>query len=522
MASIPAERVDERIMQFTIEEKIQEGVFTSVYRAFDPVLQRRVLLKVLHKHHAADPDLRQRFLREAQACAALRSEYIVQVYALSEYENCPAIVMEFVEGVSLKHCIANESTRTLTYVNKVALHALRGLVAAHERGIIHRDIKPGNILVANDGTFKISDFGLASLAFVPSITAQGMVLGTPAYMSPEQIRHEEIDQRTDLFSLGVTLIEVLTGERIFEGSSYADCVKKILSFHVEMVDRFTEQSSAEFIVFLKLLMAPQQQDRFASSKSALDAFEKRDPTISYHDSRRKPLPKKLLFSVFVGSVLVIVVLGIVLTNRISDSVHVPSTIAQSTRDSNAVSIASDSTVKPQRDTSLRRIEAPIQKVQPSSLKALVVNSVNPSVKDSGTVLFASTPWAKVYVDNVLIGETPFSKPLTIAAGTHSILFVHPSFDAIMQTITVFPMRESTVAGNFFDHVGYINCLATPWAEVYINDQYKDTTPIEKPIMLTPGKYQVRFKNPSFQDIVREVTVLSKDTLSIVISFKDQR
>jgi hypothetical protein len=87
---------------------------------------------------------------------------------------------------------------------------------------------------------------------------------------------------------------------------------------------------------------------------------------------------------------------------------------------------------------------------------------------------------------------------------------------------VFPFRESTVTENFFDHVGYLNCLATPWAEVYINDQYKDTTPLEKPIMLPPGKYQVRFKNASFQDIVREVTVHSKDTTSIVISFKGQR
>ena len=147
-------------MQYTIEEKIQESTFTTVYRAFDPVLQRRILLKVLHKHHAADPDLRQRFLREAQACAALRSEYIVQVYTLTEYENCPAIVMEFVEGTSLKQFIADGSTHTLAYAQKVALHALRGLVAAHEREIIHRDIKPGNILVTINGTFKIINFGI--------------------------------------------------------------------------------------------------------------------------------------------------------------------------------------------------------------------------------------------------------------------------------------------------------------------------------------------------------------------------
>ena len=218
-------------------------------------------------------------MREAQACAALRSEYIVQVYTLAEHENCPAIVMEFVEGTSLKQLIADGSTRTLKYAQKVALHTLRGLVAAHERGIIHRDIKPGNILVTTSGSFKISDFGLASLAFIPSVTVQGMVLGTPAYMAPEQIRHEEVDQRTDLFALGVTLIEVLSGERIFEGNSYAECAKKILAFHVELLDRFTEQSSIEFVQFLKLLMAPKKLNRFASSKDALSAFDKKDSNI---------------------------------------------------------------------------------------------------------------------------------------------------------------------------------------------------------------------------------------------------
>ena len=261
-------------MQFTIEEKIQEGVFTSVYRAFDPVLQRRVLLKVLHKHHAADPDLRQRFLREAQACAALRSEYIVQVYALSEYENCPAIVMEFVEGVSLKHCIANESTRTLTYVNKVALHALRGLVAAHERGIIHRDIKPGNILVANDGTFKISDFGLASLAFVPSITAQGMVLGTPAYMSPEHISGApDIDGRADVYGFGVLFFEALTGQLPYLGDPGPSLLVRILNEPAPKITLFRPDLPTRMVEIIERAMAKDASDRFPTLDDFVRAVE---------------------------------------------------------------------------------------------------------------------------------------------------------------------------------------------------------------------------------------------------------
>jgi len=509
-------------MQFTIEEKIQEGAFTSVYRAYDPVLQRRILLKVLHKHHAADSDLHQRFIREAQACAALRSEYVVQVYSLTEYENCPAIVMEFVEGTSLKQLIADGSTRTLAYTQKVALQTLRGLVAAHERGIIHRDIKPGNILVTTKGTCKISDFGLAALASVPSVTMQGMVLGTPAYMSPEQIRQEEVDQRTDLFALGVTLIEVLTGERIFEGTSYAECAKKILTFQVAQLDRFTAQSSTEFIQFLKLLMAPQKQDRLASSREALAVLDKQDSSLVINVSRRFTSPKKHSFAL-IGSIIVLFIAVILLLpSRISDFNYPQPLNAPAFPDSSRTAGAHAGKEGIHHDSLVHGMNNRSQQLPILNPRTLAAGGTPPATADSGTVRLTSNPWAKVYVDNRLVGETPLSRPVVLAAGKHEILFVHPSFDPIMQTITVLPFRESTVTGNFFDHVGYLICLASPWAEVYINDQYKDTTPFEKPILLSPGKYKVRFKNTSFQDIIREVNVRSKDTTTLVVTFKGQR
>jgi serine/threonine protein kinase len=519
MASVPLERVGERIMQFTIEEKIQEGAFTIVYRAYDPELQRRILLKVLHKHHTADPDLRQRFLREAQACAALRSEYIVQVYALTEYDGCPAIVMEFVEGTSLKQYIADGSRHNLTTAQKVALHALRGLVAAHEHGIIHRDIKPGNILVTANGTFKISDFGLASVASVPSVTAQGVVLGTPAYMSPEQIRHEEIDQRTDLFSLGATLIEVLTGERLFDGNSYGECAKKILSFGTDDLDRFTEQSSPEFVGFLKLLMAPKKQNRFANSKEALRAFDKKESNIFIHGLPRNSSSRYRLVYIIGSTVVLLVAIIIFLPSRISDSGHLDLPRASVTNDSISALIATDSSVRTGKEPPVRKKNDPAQSHLVSPPTVILSDTLRRARTDSGSVILTSTPWAKVYVDNRYIGETPLSKPLTLAAGKHAILFVHPSFDPIMQTVNVLPFREKTVTGNFLETVGYLICLATPWAEVYINDQYRDTTPLDKPFMLSPGKYQVRFKNSSFQDIVRDVTVRAKDTTSLVVTFK---
>ena len=225
-------------MPFTIEATISESSTTRVYRAFDETLHRRVLLKVLHKHLAHDEQLRERFVREARACAALRSEYIVQVYDLTEVEGAPAIVMEYVEGKSLKELIAADAQRTFALASKVALHVLRGLKVAHDQQIIHRDIKPGNIMIAVNGTVKVSDFGLARIAVSSTMTTEGILVGTPAYIAPEQIRGEQPDARADLFSLGATVIETLSGERLFEGATYAECLNKVSSFRADMLDRF--------------------------------------------------------------------------------------------------------------------------------------------------------------------------------------------------------------------------------------------------------------------------------------------
>jgi serine/threonine-protein kinase len=264
-------------MPFTIEATISESSTTRVFRAFDETLHRRVLLKVLHRHLAHDEQLRQRFVREARACAALRSEYIVQVYDLTEVEGAPAIVMEYVEGTSLKELIADESQRTFALASKVALHVLRGLSVAHGQQIIHRDIKPGNIMVDVNGMIKVSDFGLARISVPSTMTTEGMLVGTPAYIAPEQILGEQPDARADLFSLGTTLVETLSGERLFEGVTYTECLNKVSSFKTDMIDRFIPASSTEFIEFIKRLMHPDKRQRFASADEALAAIPGEHP-----------------------------------------------------------------------------------------------------------------------------------------------------------------------------------------------------------------------------------------------------
>ena len=507
-------------MPFTIEATINESSTTRVVRAFDETLHRRVLLKVLHRHLAHDEQLRQRFVREARACAALRSEFIVQVYDLTEIEGAPAIVMEYVDGTSLKDLIADESQRSFVLASKVALHVLRGLSVAHVQQIIHRDIKPGNIMVAVDGTIKLSDFGLARIAVPSTMTTEGMLVGTPAYIAPEQILGEQPDARADLFSLGATVIETLSGERLFEGATYGECLNKVSSFRADMLDRFIPASSAEFVDFVKRLMHPDKRQRFASADEALAALHSERPASSIA-SPNSFRAKWIRPSSIAGAVAII---AAVIYGVNSFGHRMPQQqISPSAKDSAALSSVDTTTrsavtAQPiatlSEGSTLGRKEAASKTTQ----AAQPVSDERKSSADSGLVTITSTPWAKVYLDNALIGETPLAAPIVLSSGSHTIVFTHPSFEPVVKTVTISAGVQLHVDCNFLASAGFLNCTASPWAEIYVDDVYRDTTPLDKAVVLSAGRHDVRFHNPAFKDIRQEITIAAHDTLHLSISF----
>ena len=498
--------------QFTIEEKISESGSTTVYRAFDLVLHRTVLLKVLHKHLAGDPELRERFTREARACAALRSEHIVQIYDMTDIDGAPAIVMEFVEGKSLKDIISDGTHRSQDFARRVAVHVLRALSLAHARGIIHRDIKPGNILVDDSGTIKVTDFGLAYVAQSPSVTREGTVLGTPAYMSPEQVRGDDLDARTDFFALGATVIEVLTGERVFEGTTYSECLKKVLSFNESDLSRYAPLCSAEFLVFVGTLMKPKKEDRFSSAREALRSIDEKSSSVFIAPISSPESKKKLLFGVAAALILILVfsIVSLMTRNRPDAIPRDSSKVFDSSEPLHEIGRGDDSAIQ-QRTTDPPVQVLPQKKITDARDQA----SLN---TDSSEVYFTSSPWAKVYLNSTYLGETPMAQPLRLAAGKYTVTFTNPLFDPLIQTVTVDSDRDLKITGNFYDHAGYLKCVVTPWAEIYIDEQYKNTTPLDKPLLISEGPRTIRFKNTGHPDIVKKVTIVAKDTLTLNISF----
>ncbi len=222
---------------YEILAPIGAGGMGEVYRATDTKLGRDVALKVLPEAFVADPERMARFQREAKAMAALNHPHIVTIYSVEEAGGVPFFTMELVEGKPLDRFIP-DGGMPISKITEIARALAEALAAAHEKGIVHRDLKPANVMVSDRSRVKVLDFGLAketrvidqveATQSIPGLTQAGTVMGTPAYMSPEQVAGRLVDHRTDIFSLGILLYEMATGRRPFQGHSSAEVTSSIL------------------------------------------------------------------------------------------------------------------------------------------------------------------------------------------------------------------------------------------------------------------------------------------------------
>ncbi|HUX61337.1 MAG TPA: serine/threonine-protein kinase, partial [Ignavibacteriaceae bacterium] len=209
--------IGETILHYKIIEKLGEGGMGEVFKAQDTKLDRFVALKFLPTQMTSSEEGKARFIQEAKAASAINHPNVCTIYSIEEYNNQLFIAMEFIDGITLRNNKQNFSEKRIL---DIGVQVAEGLAAAHEKGIVHRDIKPENIMIRKDGIVQIMDFGLAKLyssSNISRLTKVGTTMGTMGYMSPEQVQGLDVDHRTDIFSLGVVLYEMFTGESPFKG-----------------------------------------------------------------------------------------------------------------------------------------------------------------------------------------------------------------------------------------------------------------------------------------------------------------
>ena len=268
------------VSHYRVVGKLGVGGMGVVYDAEDERLPRRVALKFLSEELADDPDATRRLRREAQTIALLNHPNICTIYEIDDYEGRPFIAMERLDGTTLKVYMARKALET-TEVADIAGQIAEALGVAHEKGVIHRDIKPGNIFIGEHGHVKVLDFGLARRLPTPDDTTAGLSgstvpgrpLGTASYMAPERIMQMPLDARSDLFSLGVVIYEMATGRLPFAGASPFETVTNIFEKEPSPLLALSPHRSAALARCVERLLAKRAEDRYQSAAALIDDLQ---------------------------------------------------------------------------------------------------------------------------------------------------------------------------------------------------------------------------------------------------------
>ena len=262
--------------RYRIERRLGEGAMADVYRAHDPDIGRAVAIKVLKPDYARDPAIGTRFLREARAAGALSHANIATIFDVGEADGVAYIAMEIVDGQPLDVALQQQGRMSCERVLTLGQQLASALAYAHRHGIVHRDVKPSNVLLSADGrTAKLLDFGVARVGETDHHMARtqvGTLIGTPRYMSPEQALGLPVDQRADLFSLGVVLYEMVTGKVAFPGTALATLAIQIAQEKVEPIDRSTQDCPPGLRSIIDRLLAKKPDQRFADGDALAQAL----------------------------------------------------------------------------------------------------------------------------------------------------------------------------------------------------------------------------------------------------------
>src|SRR5919107_2922667 len=248
--------------RFRLEEKVGSGGMSSVYRAFDPTLERHVAIKMMHRDISHDPDQLERFRREARAVAQLNHPHVVTVIDAGEDDGAPFIVFEYVEGETLKDRIRRLGRLPIAEAVAYAIEIGRALECAHAHMLVHRDVKPQNVLIDPAGRAKVTDFGIARSLEAQGLTATGRVLGTTDYVSPEQALGHEVTPQSDIYSLGICLYEMLTGEAPYKADTQVAVAMKHVRDPLPDVQRRRPEISASLARVVERATAKETQNRY--------------------------------------------------------------------------------------------------------------------------------------------------------------------------------------------------------------------------------------------------------------------
>ncbi len=419
----------ERIGNCKIIEEVGAGGMAVVYKAVQDPLGRVVAIKALKSSIASEPQFAERFEREARFMAAFQQENIINVHDFIKFGGTMFIVMEHVEGVDLYDLLDASEALPVEVATIIALQVARALNHAHFRGVIHRDIKPANIMISTRGEVKLMDFGIAHADSLSDLTETGTGLGTPSYMSPEQILGEKLDARSDIWSLGVVTYQMLTGQKPFLEDEQRSVLQKIRLERYVQARRLNPKVPRILERVLARCMAKLPEDRYPSMQALIHDLE------DFLASR------------------VVVNYNAYLVGFLQDRGEISEDEASAILATGAVRAGQQRVVREDRTVlrSIGLLHAVVLAVL--VFGGLIIQLASPDAampqprsaagiamapSEAGYLEVIANPWAEVHVDGVHLETTPYATPLPLVPGIHYVELTHPMFDTLSREIVIKP------------------------------------------------------------------------------------
>jgi eukaryotic-like serine/threonine-protein kinase len=418
----------ERIGNCRIIEEVGAGGMAVVYKAIQEPLGRVVGIKALKSSIAVETQFAERFEREARFMASLQQENIINVYDFIKYGGTMFIVMEYVEGIDLYDVLDKFKRIPIEAATIIALQVARALNHAHFRGIIHRDIKPANVMISKRGDVKLMDFGIARDETLSDLTETGTGLGTPSYMSPEQILGDKLDQRTDIWSLGVVYYQMLCGKKPFIEDAKRSVLQKIRLDRYTPVRKLNSKVPRVLERILGRCMEKQPADRYPSMQALihdLEDFLASRIVVNYNAWMVKYLQETNVVSNDEAS-------GILTTGAVREGGKIVREDRRALRTIGMVHAAV---------LAVFLIAGTIIQLatgEPSYTGEKVVAVTSP--KEMGQMKVVAVPWAKVIVDNEEVALTPIAAPISLPAGKHFVELVNPYFKSKKLEVEIKPRK----------------------------------------------------------------------------------
>jgi serine/threonine-protein kinase len=300
--------------RYQVVDELGKGAMAVVYKAYDPNIDRTLAIKVLRQERCVDPEYRMRFLREAKAAGNLSHTNIVTIFDVGEVDNRPYMVMELLEGKPLDTIMKQGRAFTVPEVLNIGIQLASALDYAHANRVVHRDIKPSNIVCDDRGGIKITDFGIAHIESSDTTqqTQMGEVLGTPQYMSPEQVLGQKVDGRSDLFSVGVILYQLLTNQRPFQGNTIATLMFQIATEDPAPIGQIAPNIPEPLRLIVDKLLKKQPEKRFQTGKELADALRRVAQDLAEEQQRKteaRIIPMRIKWTAIMATIVALTMIA---------------------------------------------------------------------------------------------------------------------------------------------------------------------------------------------------------------------